>query len=106
PALIEPLFDGNDPRTATLLAAENPYELLNPCQHGGGKVALYAGYGGHDEFNLDAHIEAFEYRARQLGIPFTTGRVPLGHHVRSTALKLFPAGFQWLGKQLAGCGPQ
>jgi hypothetical protein len=106
PDLIAPLFDPADPSTRDRIIAENPYDLLNPCRHGGGKVALWAGYGAKDQFNIDAHIEAFQYRARELGIPITTVRLPHGNHLRPTALKLFPDGLRWLDQQLANYGPR
>lgn len=102
PDILEPLDDPRDPDTVARVSAENPYELLNPCKHAGGKVALYAGYGEKDEFNIDAHVEAFAYKAKGLNIPLTTERLAGGQHLPGTARKLMPGAIRWLGQQLAG----
>lgn len=105
PFLIDPLYDAQDPTTPARVASENPYELLDPVRHGGGRVALYVGYGSRDQFNLDAHAEALLHRARELGIPITSERLQCGDHFRASANKLLQGALPWLGKQLAPYGP-
>jgi S-formylglutathione hydrolase FrmB len=79
--VLDPLFDRLDPTTVARIATENPYEMLNRCRHQG-KVALYVGYGGRDEFNVDAQAEAFVHRAGKEGVPVETEYLPLGGHLR------------------------
>lgn len=102
--VFDPLYDRKDPATPALLASESPYELLDACRHRG-KVGLYVCWGTKDEFNIDAHAEAFAAKAGELGIPVATERLPGGGHLRGTALKLLPGGLRWIGKQLEPWGP-
>ena len=63
-------------------------------------VAMYIAYGGRDQFNIDAQVESFLYRARQRGLTVSVGYDPSGKHDAATALKLLPGVLDWLAVQL------
>ena len=71
-----------------------------------GEVHLYVGYGGKDEFNLDAQVESFLYVARQRGIEVGVGYLPKGRHNAATALTLLPAMIDWLRVRLEPYAPR
>ena len=65
-----------------------------------GLLDLYVAYGGKDEFNLDAQVESFLYRACQRGLEVGVGYDPDGRHDRATALRLAPGALRWLAPRL------
>ncbi len=65
---------------------------------------MYIGYAGRDEFNIDAQVESFLYRAKQKGLTVDVGYEPLGHHDNATAQKLLPGVIDWLAVQLGPIG--
>jgi hypothetical protein len=68
-------------------------------------VELYVAYGGKDEFNLDAQVESFLYRAREKCLPVGVGYLPKGRHNVKTALQLLPGIIDWLRERLEPYGP-
>ncbi len=92
---VEPLFGfGQD--AVSGMSEHNPIEHLTRENIQNGEQALFVGYAGRDEFNLDAQAESFLYVARQRGIKVTTAYAPWGHHNTPTALRLLPETLCWL----------
>src|SRR5262245_52808104 len=99
--LARPLFGIN--RTAIQkIAAENPAEMLEAYDIRPGTYDMFVGYGGRDEFNIDAQVESFLYLARRRGLEVTVAYDPRGHHSLATGLRLFPDFARWLGPLLRG----
>ncbi len=99
-----PLY-GRDPNTALLVSRENPIEMLDAYDVRPGQMAMYVAYGGEDQFNLDAQIESFLYRAKERGITVGVGYDPRGKHDLATALRLLPGALEWLAPRLAPYAP-
>jgi len=99
--VVYPLYGRKNPDTAALVASENPIEMLDAYDVKEGRLAMYIGYGGRDEFNITAQVESFLYRARERGLNVTVDYVPEGHHDRATAQKLLPGVFAFLAERLA-----
>jgi hypothetical protein len=85
--------------------AANPIELLDVCDVKPGEVELYVAYAGKDEFNLDAQVESFLYRAREKGIAVGVGYEPKGRHNVRTAMKMLPGIIDWLRVRLEPYSP-
>ena len=71
---------------------------------------MFVGYGGRDEFNIDAQIDSFLYYAKFRGLGVAYAAQTGQHHDGLTALKLLPPLIRWLRPQLepfapACCGP-
>lgn len=105
-SMIYPLHGRRTPNLAALVSRDNPIEMLDTCQIQPGVYKLYIGYGGNDEFNIDAQIESFLHRAREKGIDVCVGHAPDGRHDVATALKLLPAMLNWLGEQIGPYSPR
>jgi hypothetical protein len=103
--VIGPLFDADDPGVIERLRSENPIEMLELYDVRPGQFALYIGYGGLDQFNLDAQVESFLYVARARCLDVTVNYEPNGRHDRRTARKMIPDIMRWLGAHLADYGP-
>jgi hypothetical protein len=104
--VVYPLYGRNNPNTVFLVAAHNPIELLDAYDVKPGDLHLYVGYGGRDQFNIDAQVESFLYRAKQKGLEVGVGYEPNGHHDLRTALKLLPAALRWLKPRLEPYAPR
>jgi S-formylglutathione hydrolase FrmB len=102
--VINPLF-GRTIDTLEEVRRENPIEMLDRYDVRPGQFDMYVGYGGKDEFNIDAQVESFLYRACQRGLRIGVGYDPDGHHDGATALRLTPAIFRWLAPRLAPYAP-
>jgi S-formylglutathione hydrolase FrmB len=102
--VIDPLF-GRGPEALAAVSHENPIEMLDHLDIPNGLLDTFVGYGGKDEFNLDAQIESFLYRARQRGLCVTVAYDPKGRHNPSTARKLFDPMVAWLAPRLAPYSP-
>jgi hypothetical protein len=101
--VTDPLF-GLGPAAVAEMSRENPIEMLDRYGVGPGELAMYVGYAGRDECNIDAQVESFLYRARQLGLGVEASYDPKGHHNFRTAKRLLVGSFPWLGQQLAAYG--
>jgi S-formylglutathione hydrolase FrmB len=101
---IDPLFGFNNEAVARL-SAENPIEHLDRYDVMMGELAMFVGYGGRDEFNIDAQIESFLYTARSRGIDVSVFYDPRAHHNTATAYEILPRLLDWLGERLAPYGP-
>jgi S-formylglutathione hydrolase FrmB len=97
--LAWPLF-GKDRDAIRRLALENPLEMLDRCDIRPGEFDMFVGYGGRDEFNIDAQVESFLYVARARGLDVRVAYDPKGHHTPATAFRLFPDFVRWLGPLL------
>lgn len=104
PAFVRPLF-GEGAEALAAIARNNPIELLNCCNIQNGEIAMYVGYGGHDEFNIDAQVESFLYLAKYRGLSVGVGYIPEGRHDMNTAYRLFPSIVEWLNPRLRPYGP-
>jgi S-formylglutathione hydrolase FrmB len=98
--LVYPLF-GRGPEAVEQLSKENPIEMIDLYGLREGELAMYVGYAGRDQFNLDAQAESFLYRARERCLTVTVGYEPRGRHDWNTARKLLPAALNWLAPLLA-----
>jgi S-formylglutathione hydrolase FrmB len=102
-ALARPLF-GKDREAIQRIAAENPVEMLASRDIRPGEFDMFIGYGGRDEFNIDAQVESFLYVARQRGLYIDVAYDPNGHHTPATAYRMFPNFVRWLGPLLRSYG--
>jgi S-formylglutathione hydrolase FrmB len=103
--VIGPLYKRGRPDILEEVSANNPIEMLDFYDVHPGQFALYIGYGGKDQFNIDAQVESFVYVARCRGLDIAVNYDPMGHHDHRTANKMVPDILQWLGRQLAPYGP-
>ena len=102
--VINPLFGfGNDALLA--ISRQNPIELIDATGLRNGDLAMFVGYGRHDEFNVDAQVESFLYFAKCRGLAVGVAYEPEGHHDTATAQRLWPAMVEWLGPRLAPFAP-
>lgn len=105
--MIVPLYD-HLPDAIERLSRENPIEMLLRGEVQPGAVAMWVGYGGMDQFNLDAQVESFLHVARTRGFDVAVWYSPRGRHDFFTARRMIPSMICWLGQQLApfSQGPQ
>jgi S-formylglutathione hydrolase FrmB len=99
-----PLY-GRGPDAIERISRENPIEMLDTYDVRPGELQMYAAYGGRDEFNIDAQVESFLYRARERGLCVGVGYEPRGRHDVATAKRLAPGIIDWLGPRLAPYAP-
>lgn len=102
--IVNPLFAGTENPVAEL-SLINPIEMLDRCRLRNGELEMYAAFGGHDEFNIDAQVESFLYMAKCRGIAMGVGYDPEGRHDAATALRLLPGMIRWLGPRIAPYAP-
>ena len=102
--VVGPLY-GIGPHTAELVARENPIEMLDTFGVRPGDLSMFVGYGGRDQFNIDAQVESFLFAAKERGLCVAVAYDPIGKHDLPTALKLLPAVLDWLAPQLAPFAP-
>jgi S-formylglutathione hydrolase FrmB len=103
--IIRPLYDIG-PDTSARVAYDNPIEMIDRLCIRDGELDMYIAYGGLDQFNIDAQVESFLYRARERGLTIQVGYEPKGKHDAATAYKLLPDILCWLKCKLAGSGPR
>jgi S-formylglutathione hydrolase FrmB len=104
--VIVPLYGRRNPDVLRLVSETNPIEMLDLYDVKPGEFNFYVAYGGKDEFNLDAQIESFLYRAKQKGIEVGVEYDPEGRHNVKTALKLLPGVLRWLKPRLEPYAPR
>src|SRR5262249_7210456 len=104
--LVHPLYGRNNDDILAGVISDSPIELLDALDIQPGFAEVYVGYGGKDEFNLDAQVDSFLYRARQKGIEVTYEFDPEGKHDVKTATKLFPGMMQWLALRMQPYSPR
>jgi S-formylglutathione hydrolase FrmB len=103
--LLNPLYPRSDKDVAAQISRDNPIEMLEAYNVRPGQFEMYVGYGGKDQFNIDAQVESFLYAARCRGLHVSVGYVPNGHHDRKTAIELLPGILDWLAPRLAPYAP-
>ncbi|HWY88410.1 MAG TPA: alpha/beta hydrolase-fold protein [Gemmataceae bacterium] len=103
--LIDPLFGFNDDALGAI-SRQNPIELIDATHLQNGDLAMFVGYGGKDEFNIDAQVESFLYLAKCRGIGVGVAYEPYGHHDTTTAIRQWPDMVDWLAPRLAPYAPE
>ena len=91
---------GRGPEAVRRLSAENPIELLEELGVTNEQYDMLVTYGRHDEYNVDAQVESFLYRARQLGLDVWVRYNPEGHHHSKYVPECLPDAFRWVGWRL------
>jgi S-formylglutathione hydrolase FrmB len=102
--LVYPLF-GSGPEAIEQLSRENPIEMIDHYGLQPGQLCMYVGYPGKDQFNIDAQVESFLYRARERGLEVGVGYAPHGRHNWLTGRRLLPGALDWLAPLVPACGP-
>ncbi len=103
--LLDPLFCDKGNLALVEVSRDNPIELIDRLGLKNGELAMYAAYGGQDEFNIDAQVESFLYLCKHRGIEIGVGHDPQGRHNLVTAQNLWPGIVRWLGPRLAPYSP-
>lgn len=103
--LIRPLY-GLRCDAVSLLAPNNPVEMLGSYNVQPGELEMFIGYVGKDEFNIDAQVESFLYIARCRGLTVSTAYLPNGRHSIESARTLLPVLLAWLSPRIAPYSPQ
>jgi S-formylglutathione hydrolase FrmB len=93
------------PEGVSRLSTINPIEMLDSYDVRDGDLAMYVAYGGRDEFNIDAQVESFLYRAAQRGLSVGVGYDPKGKHDLATGVRLFPGVLRWAAPLVAPYSP-
>ena len=104
--LSDPVYGKRVTPTLDRVSQENPIEMLDSYNVQGGDLAMFIGYGGKDQFNIDAQVESFLYHARERGITVAVDYLPDGKHDLATALRLLPGMVDWLAPRLAPYAPE
>jgi hypothetical protein len=92
---------GSGPDAVAKLSEENPIEMLERLDIRPGDLDMYLGYGGRDNYNIDAQVDSFLYVAKQRGLCVEVEFLPDGGHDSRTAQRLFPGILRWLAPMLA-----
>jgi S-formylglutathione hydrolase FrmB len=103
--ITDPLYGKRVVPTAEEVASENPVEMLAQYNVQPGDLGMFIGYGGKDQFNIDAQVESFLCVAQQRGLPVAVSYVPGGKHDYRTAFKIVPDLLTWLDAQLRPFAP-
>jgi S-formylglutathione hydrolase FrmB len=98
--LLGPVFGEGDAELTDIMA-NNPIELIDRTKLRNGELEMFIGYGGKDEFNIDAQVESFLYMCKNRGIGVTVVYDPNGHHNAATAFECLPDFIEWLAARLA-----
>jgi len=102
--LMCPVF-GFESDSIAKMSAINPIEMLDSYNVYPGQFEMFMAYGGCDEFNIDAHVESFLYRAKQKGLPISSAYDPTGRHNLQTGLRFVPYVVEWAAPRLAPYSP-
>jgi S-formylglutathione hydrolase FrmB len=97
--LLNPMF-GRGPQKIDGLCAINPIELLDAYDIRRGDLDMFVAYGGKDEFNVDAQVESFLYRASERGLEVGVAYDPRGRHDLATGVRLFDEVIDWTAKRV------
>ncbi|MBY0526030.1 MAG: hypothetical protein K2R98_21730 [Gemmataceae bacterium] len=103
--LIYPLYGKGGDEALAEISKENPIEMLQTHDVKPGQLDMYIGYGGKDQFFIDAQVDSFLFTARERGLCVDTDFLPDGKHDVATGLRLFPKAAQWLAPRLAPYSP-
>ena len=88
------------------LADTNPADKLFTTDIQPGQLAIYANYGGRDNFNFDAQAESFAWLAASKGIAVTLDRDSAGNHSLRYLRANIQRAFLWLGQHLLPPTPE
>jgi S-formylglutathione hydrolase FrmB len=97
--LFRPIV-GHGANAIARLSSFNPIEQIDRYCLKEGELSMYIGYGGCDEFNIDAQVDSFLYFAKCRGISVTADFDPCGHHTTEFGLKLLPNIMTWIAPQV------
>jgi S-formylglutathione hydrolase FrmB len=86
-------------------SASNPIELLDVYDVQDGDLGMFVGYARRDQFNIDAQVESFLYRARERGITVEVAYDPRGRHDVRTGVRLLPYAVDWLAPRIRPYSP-
>jgi Putative esterase len=100
---MDPAFGGGD--IEPLLAYTNPADRLFTYDILPGELAIYANYGGRDNFNFDAQVESFAWLAATKGIAVTLDRDPNGTHTFRSLRANMQRTLLWLGQHILPPSP-
>jgi hypothetical protein len=95
---MAPVFGGGD--IVPELAQTNPADRLFSTNIQPGELAIYANYGGRDNFNFDAQVESFAWLAATKGVAVTLDRDPNGTHSLRYLRNNMGRTLQWLGQHI------
>jgi hypothetical protein len=101
---VQPYF-GWGPSGLAWLSWENPIDILDRLNVQPGELAMYVAYVRRDQFNVDAQVESFLYRARQRGLCVAVDYHPKARHNVLRCIWMMPKAIDWLGVQFAPYGP-
>lgn len=104
--ILMPLFGRDKNEVVQSISRENPVEMLFTYDVKPEDLSMFIGYGGKDEFNIDAQVESFLFFARKRGIePFVVFD-PKGRHRTETGIKMLPMFAAWLTPQIKSYAPE
>jgi len=103
--LAKPLF-GKGEAVIEGLSQYNPYENIDRFDVRPGELAMFVGYGGRDEYNIDSQIKSFLDKAASRNLEITTVYLPFGRHDRVTARRILPTALDWLSTRLRPYAPR
>ena len=95
---MDPAFGDGD--IVPLLTQTNPADRLFTSDILPGQLAIYANYGGRDNFNFDAQVESFAWLAATRGIAVTLDRDPTGTHSFRYLRANLQRALLWLGQHI------
>jgi hypothetical protein len=98
--LVFPLY-GPGPQALDAISRDNPIEMLDACDVRPGQLSMLVAYGGRDQFNIDAQVESFIYRAHERGLEIAVCYCRWGGHNLRLAERFIPEIIDWLAPQLA-----
>ena len=98
--MLDPLYDRTDPNLPSILASENPTELVPTYDSQKFPLSLYIASAGRDQFNLGSQADTFMDAAEGSGIDITRVHDPRGTHSLRTANKMAPDAIRWLGQKM------
>ncbi|NBU76150.1 MAG: hypothetical protein EBS30_13200 [Planctomycetes bacterium] len=98
--LLNPLVSRQNSLAIDYVSSENPYELLDTLDIKPNDLGMFAAYGTLDQFNMDAQVESFAYRARQRGLEMTVIKQKGGRHDGRAAISFVPDMIAWLNQRL------
>jgi S-formylglutathione hydrolase FrmB len=87
---------GHGPDAMAKLSRFNPIEVMDEYDLKPGELDLYVAYGGKDEFNIQAQVESFLFRAKERGITVGVTYDPNGRHDAASARRWFPDVLRWI----------
>lgn len=102
--LIHPLY-GQGQHVIAELSQHNPIEMLDAYGLKEGELSMLVAYGGRDEFNIDAQVESFLFRARERGLTVEVLHSPNGRHDRATARSFLGPVLDWLAPRMRAYSP-